>query len=201
MPSRGASLAALGLGLALAFGAGAQTMYKWTTEDGKVQYSDKPPKNFKGVVTRIEADAAPPPVIAPRKSAPPVVDEEKAAAEPAGDIAAKRRATRERLAANVERARAQLADAKKKRAEGDDPGEDERQTVQRVRDADLTTKATPRLNCREVTPPGGGKKTVFCGAVVPNEAYYERIERLDEAVRRAEAELAAAEQDYRRGVD
>ena len=37
--------------------------------------------------------------------------------------------------------------------------------------------------------------------VVPSEAYYERVQKLEDDVRRAEEEVAAAEQAYRRGVD
>jgi hypothetical protein len=68
---------ALALAVALAAstpgsGALAQTLYKWIDKDGKVQYTDKPPVNFKGEVTRIEADAQPPPLKpAPKPAAKP----------------------------------------------------------------------------------------------------------------------------------
>ena len=40
-----------------------------------------------------------------------------------------------------------------------------------------------------------------CPALVPSEAYYDRVRELEEAVKRAEAELDDAERAYRRGVD
>jgi hypothetical protein len=46
-----------------------------------------------------------------------------------------------------------------------------------------------------------GKKTTFCPVSMPNEAYFERISRLEAAVKAAEEELTAAQRAYRRGVD
>jgi hypothetical protein len=60
--------------------------------------------------------------------------------------------------------------------------------------------SSPRSNCRVVTDTDG-KSTLICATMVPNEAYRERQQKLEEAVRRAEEEVAAAEQAYRRGVD
>jgi outer membrane protein TolC len=40
-----------------------------------------------------------------------------------------------------------------------------------------------------------------CPTFVPTEAYYERVQKLEEAVLRAQAEVDVAEQAYRRGVD
>ena len=70
---RGASLAAAALALAcVSWAAEAQVLYKWIDADGKVQYSDTPPKNPKGPVTRIEPDVAPtPPASTSRPSARP----------------------------------------------------------------------------------------------------------------------------------
>ena len=41
----------------------------------------------------------------------------------------------------------------------------------------------------------------MCPAIVPNEIYFERIAKLEAAVKQAEEEVDAAEQAYRRGVD
>ena len=70
-------------------------------ENGKTQYSDRPPKNFKGTVTPIEteiekttlppATSQPP---APAVPAQPAAAHKPPAAAPGEDIAAKRRATR-----------------------------------------------------------------------------------------------------------
>jgi hypothetical protein len=47
-----------------------------------------------------------------------------------------------------------------------------------------------------------GKLAGFnCPAIVPNEEYYERMRGLDEALKKAEEELDAAQTAYRRGVD
>ena len=40
-----------------------------------------------------------------------------------------------------------------------------------------------------------------CPALIPNDAYYERQKQLEDAVKKAEEEVAAAEDAYRRGVD
>jgi hypothetical protein len=58
----------------------------------------------------------------------------------------------------------------------------------------------PRSNCRTVVG-SDRKRTTICPTIVPGPDYFERIERLEEAVRKAQAELDAAERAYRRGVD
>ena len=74
VPNRRAeALAAMAaLSIALACGeAAAQVLYKWMDADGKTQYSDRPPKNFAGPVTRLEADEQPiAPPRATEKAAP-----------------------------------------------------------------------------------------------------------------------------------
>jgi len=99
---------------------------------------------------------------------------EAAAPKPApSDIASKRRALRERLRAALDGALAKLELAK----------------------ASLAVAG----NCCPIKQDGG---VVFlCPTLVPNESYYERLGKLEGAVRDAEAEVAAAEEAYRRGVD
>ena len=86
--------------------AAGQAMYKWTDAQGRIQSSDRPPKDFKGEVTRIESDAQPPqaPAWAP-KAAPPGAQDGKQVEKAPGDMASRRRALREKLAADVTRAR------------------------------------------------------------------------------------------------
>lgn len=179
----------------------AATLYKWIDAQGRVQYSDQPPKNFKGEVTRIEQDIAPTPVsAAPQKSPEAAKADTKPAAEKAPpDMATKRRAQREKLAGDVERARARLEAAKAALENGGAPEVDERQVVQQ-HFAKGTKPGTPRSNCREVTK-ADGKKSLMCPALVPNEDYYDRIAALEEAIKRAELELEEAERAYRRGAD
>ena len=203
--------------LAASTAAVAQTMYKWIDAQGRVQYSDKPPKGFKGEVTKIETDPAPPPPLAPPRASKPAPE-----AEPANDINAKRRATRERLAANIERAREKLEKARKALAGAGGPEPDERQVIQQrvtqgagnpmplpIPNTDPTQATLARggmhgmagrSNCREV-PLADGKKTTICPTAVPGEAYFDRVRELEEAVAKAEEELAAAQTAYRRGVD
>lgn len=193
-----ALLALVAFGLAVAAAAPAQTLYKWTDAQGKVQYSDRPPKNFTGEVTRIPIDAAPAP--APAKPAAPAVKEAAPAVDkPVDDIAARRRALRERLGADVARAREKLEAARAALENAGGPEVDERQVVQQ-RFAKGTRPAQARSNCREVAG-ADGRKSLMCPALVPGEGYYERIRLLEEALKRAEEELEAAERAYRRGVD
>jgi hypothetical protein len=178
----------------------AQTMYKWTDAQGRIQYSDRPPKDFKGEVTRIESDAQPPqaPAWVP-KAAEPKAQEGKQVEKAPGDMNSRRRALREKLAADVTRARERLEAAKKALDEADGPQVGERQVVQQ-RFPRGTQPKTPRSNCREVVA-SDGKKSLMCPALVPGEGYYDRIRLLEEAVAKAEEDLTLAERAYRQGAD
>jgi len=169
-----------------------RTLYKWTDSEGRVQYSDKPPSGFTGEIERLEIDPAANATQAPR--AP------EATATPApGDIGAKRRALREQLRDAVDRARAKLDLAKASLAVAGGPDDEERQVIQQRFDTQVPGTASARANCRPIQQ---GDRTVFmCPTLVPNESYYERLAKLEDAVREAEAEVAAAEDAYRRGVD
>ena len=189
----GAMLLALLLAIALPADAQQRTLYKWTDRDGKVQYSDKPPTGFTGEIERLEIDPALNATPGPR--AP-----EAAAPKPApSDIASKRRALRERLRAMLDGARAKLELAKASLAVAGGPDDDERQVLQQKFARQVPGTASARGNCRPIKQDGG---VVFlCPTLVPNESYYERLGKLEGAVRDAEAEVAAAEEAYRRGVD
>jgi hypothetical protein len=180
--------------------AGAQTLYRWIDAEGKTHYGDRPPKNAVGVSkvdTGPETNALSAPLVPAPKATPAAGDAPQKAAT--ADVATQRRETRERLEADLKRARENLELAKKMLAEGGDMMEDERQAVQQQAGRPPVT-ATARQNCRQVTGKDG-KPALMCPASVPNEKYYERIAQLEEAVRKAEEEVATAETAYRRGVD
>jgi hypothetical protein len=212
----------LALALFAALPLQARVVYKWTDMDGKVQYSDQPPKNFKGSVTRIEADVpadnpAVPPPAGPKRAIAPA-----AAGEPARDIARERRDRRERLSARLDQARAKVDEARKALSDGEEAQDGERQVIQqRVLNKGNTgaqqmapnpdpTQNQPatgggmgmvaRSNCRAAKD-ANGKVVQICAAAILNDAYFERQARLEEALHKAEEELSAAEEAYRRGVD
>jgi hypothetical protein len=179
--------------------AHAQVMYKWIDADGKVQYSDKRPKDYKGPVTIIQADDAPTAPAPPPKPAPAPAKE---AAKPQQDLAAKRRATRDDLWARLIAARDKVEAARKALSSGADPEPEERQVIQqqmKAGEGGMHGLSKARSNCRQVMK--DGKNIVICPATLANDAYYERQARLEVAVRQAEEELAAAEEAWRRGVD
>lgn len=176
----------------------AQTLYRWTDSSGKTHYGDRPPKDAVGLTkvdTGPETNVLSAPVVPPKTSPAAEVAPK---AVPA-DRATQRRETRDRLRANLERALENLEQAKKKLAEGGDLQEDERQMV-RQRAARAPTTATAHLNCRQEKGQDG-KLSLMCPVSVPNDQYYERIAKLEGAVKQAEEEVAAAESAYRRGAD
>ena len=187
------SLAVLAVALAVAGPASGQVLYKWTDANGRVQYSDKPPKDFKGPVTRIEGEL---PTQVPLL--PKAVDgrpAQAAPAPPAQDVARQRRERREQLHARLEGARAKADAARKALDEGREIREGDHQFVQqRVKDAGT------RVNCRKVKD-SAGKEALVCGTPVPNVDYQQRVERLETELKAAEDALAEAEAAYRRGVD
>jgi len=205
--------ASVGRGWALAFtvalaastpgtGAIAQTLYKWIDKDGKVQYADKPPLNFKGEVTTIEADAVPPALKpAPKPAARPAaaLDEK----EIPQTTAARRRAERERLAERLTAARARVEQARAALADGEAVLQDEKQIVQQHHPRNARRPEStppPRLNCMSEQAPDG-RAVWNCPTPIPTESYYARQKALEEALQKAEEELAEAERAYRRGVD
>lgn len=202
----GASLAGFALaiaGLLLPAPAIAQVLYKWIDAEGKVQYSDRPPKDLKGV-TRIEPDAPATPAPAPAAPAKAAVDKALPAHAPQ-DTAGKRRAVRNELERKLDEARANLDAARKALAQGSSPEPEERQVVQQQvksgkAGGGMHGLSLARSNCRPSVDKNG-KAGVMCPASTPNEAYYDRMAKLEDAVRIAEEELAEAEQAWRRGVD
>ncbi|MGZ5047916.1 MAG: DUF4124 domain-containing protein [Usitatibacter sp.] len=214
--ARAALAAMLLLALAQSSGA-AQALYKWADADGKIHYSDQPPKGFKGEVMRIDADEQPatqPPYQAPRDGARR--SEQDAPRTP--DLASQKRDQRSKLAAAISVARERYEAAKQALDAAGAPQDDERQVIQQRVDKNspapgpgsATTGGmlgmggmlggAPRSNCTTVKS-ASGQQVTTCPTPVPNDAYYDRIAKLEEAVRAAKEELEAAEQAYRRAVD
>lgn len=204
--NRVACIALAAAGLAVC--AARADLYSWIDASGRVQYSDHPPKDFKGPVKKLEVDDATVLPLAPQKApAPPAAASGKPVVAPSGksEIAAKRRAERERLQASLDAAREKLAAARKALADGQDPQSGEQQIVQRPA-ADPKASPMPglvpssaRSNCRVVER--DGKKIGLCPVSMPSEGYFERVAGLERAVKDAEEEVAVAERAYRRGVD
>lgn len=176
-------------------------VFTWTDAKGHVQYSDHPPKDFKGPVKKLDVDDATVVPLSPPK-APTKIE-----ATPSGksDIATKRRAVREHLQANLDAAREKLSAARKALTEGQDVQPGEHQIVQRPA-ADPKALPVPgivpsasRSNCREVER--NGKKVGVCPVSMPTEHYFDRVAALEQAVKDAEEEVTVAERAYRRGVD
>jgi hypothetical protein len=196
-----------------------QVLYKWVDKDGKTQYSDQPPKNFSGTVTRIEPDEKATVAAPPASPSPEALKAEKANDDVRAiiEMAAKKRAEREKLEARVQAARTRLELAKAER-DNASPTDTERQVIQQRVDVQnpqpgpgsssnggmfgMGTVSGPqtRSNC-STSKNAAGNVVVMCPTAVPSDAYYDRIKQLDDAVAAAEEELAAAETAYRRGVD
>jgi hypothetical protein len=194
----GVALAAL---LAFSSAATAQVFYKWIDKDGKVQYGDRVPKGFTGPVTRIDVEpdtrtpSATPQVATPLPPAKADAPEDVKA--PPKDYAKLRRDLRTKLADELARARERLESAKAALNAGGDPGDDERQVIQQR----FNNVQPGRSNCRVVMDAKGKAAGAVCPALIPNDAYYERQKQLEDGVKKAEEEVAAAEDAYRRGVD
>jgi hypothetical protein len=195
------------LAAALATSAAAQqVLYKWTDAQGRVQYSDRVPKDYKGPVQRIDTDPpnTPAPAAQPVPAAPVHAAPKAAEAKPAPapqDTATKRRTTRERLQGDIDAAQARLDAAKKELAAVNGPNDDERQVIQQYpANNPGSLPASQRSNCMTVAD-ANGKPAVRCAALIPSPAYYERIQALELKVKEAEDSLSEAQNAYRRGVD
>ncbi len=199
----------LALAFLLAFPAPAQqthtqtqTLYRLVDKSGRVTYVDKVPKNFEGEVRRMDIETDSPPSRSPRSAAPASPAAVPGDTAPAADMATRRRKLRERLQAVLDVAHEKLAAAKKALADGSEPGEDEYQTIQQRSDASGAKEGDkgPRPNCTRQSG-NDGKPIWMCSTIVPGEAFYARQKSLEDKVREAEAEVAAAERAYRRNVD
>jgi len=203
---RKAASAALLLAAALgSMPVAAQVLYKWIDESGKTQYSDRPPKNFKGELTRIETETekttlppSPPP--AAPSGAPAAGAATKATPAPVNEgIGARRKATRIRLEERLAKARENVDTAKKALAQSESPEPEERQVIQQRAATGGMHGMAARSNCR--WEGSGNQKWLMCPTAVPTPEYHERVGRLEEDLKKAEKELADAEEAWRRGVD
>ena len=200
MPRAGKALALAVMGAVLALAASAQVLYRWVDAEGKTHYGDKPPKGFKGEVTRIDTEVEKSTLPASKPALAPAADAAKRPATVPDDIGAKRRATRERLDARLARARDNVAAAKKALSDSESPQDDERQVVQQRQSTGGMHGMTGRSNCR-IEIGKDGRKTQMCPTSIPTPEYHDRIARLEADLKKAEQELADAEQARRRGVD
>lgn len=163
--------------LALSMSAGAQTLYKYVDKDGKVTYTDKPPKDGERaepikpatsgntIQSTSPGSTAKPP---PRRGKP--ADSNKTI-----DLKKKteaRNATREKLLNEVKAAEDALAAAKKALEEGSEPRPDEQRII--------------------VKKEGN--------VVLRSDAYRQRIDALEAAIKAAEKRLEDAERNLRRGA-
>jgi hypothetical protein len=212
---------------ALVWAAGAalaeQPTYRWNDANGGVHYGDRPPKDARNL-SRVEIDAAAATMpSAPREALPPATSGSVPPKAGQPDLLTQRRATRERLEANLTLAREKLELARKNLAEATDMAPDEQQVVMakvanapdgtgtptdavdpgRMQLANTSTygNVARRSNCFVAMGRQTGKSGVICPTIIPNQAYRERMAALEDAVKKAQDDVAAAETAYRRGVD
>lgn len=187
------------MGFAAALSAHAQVLYKYVDEKGRVTYSNEPPgPGDTRSVTRIEAS----PQTNVVESARPNATTARIAAK-----LAERDSKIDQLKAEVEAARKRLAETEAARDGGKDVRDDERQwTISRPdpgakpdKDGKLPGR-NGTVTCQIRTAPDGEKRA-FCPPIpVPNEAYYERQNKLNQAVADARRALEDAEHDARRNT-
>ncbi len=175
----------------------AQTVYRYTDKDGRVVLSDQPPKGV--AYERFDYDKSTNVLESPKRVSG--TQNEKAGM---GDEKSRQRtALRESLRSEVDKARARLAAAREALATGQDPTEDEWQPTVTAPDnggkpnsKGVITGRGGRVVCHT-----DGSGRVVCPAVpVPSQAYRERIEGLERAVKDAEEALKAAEIRFRRNA-
>jgi hypothetical protein len=166
--------------------AQTQTLYKLIAKDGKVTYSDSPPKNFDGQVIKVEIDPNANTATMPKYNPNP----------PPARLPTAREAQRENLDNALKAARQRLEDAKKALEVGPVAEEGDVQIVQGPARA---TALANRSNCRSITREG--KSAIICPSAVGSEALNERQRQLEDDVLKAEKDVEEAERAFRRGTD
>lgn len=152
-------LLSVALAACLALPAAAQTLYKLIDKNGKVTYSETPPKNFDGKVIRMDIDPNANTATLPKPGAPPSYNDNRDT-ETGKKQAIKRQ---QREDDRLERAKARVEDAKARLQDlVENPGDND---VGRVGKA------------------GGGSRPVL------TEEYQERIRQAEAQVKAAEEEL------------
>lgn len=161
------------LGASFALDASAQQLWKYVDKDGKVTYSDKPPKNGEKAEA-VSGNAGVNVMDAPRNRGSAPAGPQNAMGKPAS-----REQQRESLRTAVDQARGELDAAKKALEEGRNPLPEEQSIVV-----------------------GRDKKGRPTGANTVNRSpeYDTRISGLEEAVKKAEAKVETAEQNLRRNA-
>lgn len=144
----------------------AQTLYKHVDKDGKVTYSDKPPKEGDGgKASKVTVDTS-------ANVTKHVNKDSKGNAQKFSDVKARgdaRIALRDKLQADIKVAEKTLEDAKKALEDGRQP---------------LPGETRGGVNVPMQRSP----------------EYYERVAKLEEAVKTAEANIKKAEERYQRGA-
>ena len=187
---------ALALALLAATGWASAPLFKLIDRNGRVTFTDMPPKDFDGQVIRLEVSnptAIPaPPAAAP---APPP------APPKAESFSGRRQQAQAELAERLDKARARVAVARKAKEEGGRATPQEMQVIQRRYPPPKAGQPAPFPNCSTRKDPASGALVMICPAQVPGPAFQERQRKLDDDLTAAELELADAEQAFRRGVD
>lgn len=172
--------------------ADAQVLYRYVDKDGRTVVSDRPPAE--GKFERIESDPNTNVIQSPRRSS----DQPGTAGS---QMARQRQQLRDSLRASVDDARKRLEEAKSALESGKDPREGEWRPVQVPPDNDGKPNANGQVTAlggKVVCPIDPYGKPVCVSGNSPNEAYFQRIEKLEADLRKAEEALKEAEQNYRR---
>lgn len=207
----------------------AASFYKWVDKDGTVHYGDAPPKGFTGEVTRVEVDpeahtmppAAPSAELqAPTKTGPGILEQrretrarltanldharerlslaQKALAEFTGDTSGEE----QNIGRQVDPGRVNPNPVTS--GPGQEPSDSDRVPMQVPTQSEPARGGMlgmyPRATCRKAKN-SQGKDILVCPTNVPSQEYYTKVQELEDAVKRAQAEVAAAEVAYRKGVD
>jgi hypothetical protein len=152
------------------FAVSAQALYKYVDKDGKVTYSDRAPKpGEKAELVTIDSKQN----VMSDNNRPAVQTNANSR------LAEQRAQQRDKLQADIDAARDELARAKQALEQGREPTADERQIVV-----------------------GRGKdgKPTGANSIVLKQDYYDRIAALEDAVKVAQEKVDKAESSYRRGA-
>lgn len=174
--------------------AGAQVLYRYLDKEGRVVLSDRPPAQ--GAFERIESDPNTNVIQSPRRSS----DTPSTAGS---TLARERQQRRDKLRAAIDEARKRLEAAQAALRAGQDPQEGEWRPVQVRPDNQGKPNSKGQVTAlggKVVCPIDPYGKPLCVSGNSPGEEYYKRIEMLEDAVRKAEQALHAAEQDYRRNA-
>ena len=184
--------------------ASAQVLYKYTDANGKVTYSDRAPKAGEKA-ERITADTTTNVISSPAGARAIAPGGGKEGSADVNVRVKERAALRDTLQGKVDVARAALETAKLALEEGKTPREGEQRVIVKpatVKTKDGTIVTVPTVanpvsstSLGSLTPTPAGQN-----AVTRTDAYSERIERLEAAVKSAEEQLELAQTNYRRGA-